>query len=110
MNAVQIPHEIIEATSFSTRLKGYMFKRTPPINEGILFPKCRSIHMFFVNFPLDIVFLGEQNEVIRTYSSLPPWKTTGVVKHAKATLELPAGAIDRYNIREGDVIDFKIVK
>ena len=47
------------ADNFYLRLKGLMFlKKFEGRNDfdGLLIKKCKSIHMFFVKFPIDAIF------------------------------------------------------
>lgn len=88
------------------RLKGYMFQNNAPVSNGLLLTPCNSIHMFFMKFPLDIVFLNEQNEIIDFYPQLPPGKRTKVVRGAVAALELPSGTIEEFSIEIGDRLDY----
>ena len=61
-------YPIIIANSFSKRLIGLMGKKD--INYGMLFPKCNSIHTYFMKENIDIVGLDENNEVIYKYENL----------------------------------------
>ena len=55
-------YTIIIAKSFLKRLWGLMGQKD--INYGMLFPKCNSIHTFFMKENIDIIGLDENNEVI----------------------------------------------
>ena len=54
--------EIKEAKTFYERMMGFMGKTN--INYGILFPKCNSIHTFFMKEEIDVIGLNEKNEII----------------------------------------------
>jgi uncharacterized membrane protein (UPF0127 family) len=74
-----------------------------PTNGGLLIPHCNGIHMMFMRFPIDAVFVDKKGKVVKTYRRLRPW--IGIVPfvwRADKVAELPAGAIDRHGIREGD--------
>ena len=62
-------YNIIIAKSFFKRLIGLMGKKD--INYGMFFPKCNSIHTFFMKENIDVVGLDENNEVIYKYENLP---------------------------------------
>ncbi len=100
-----IPITIIKADTFGKRLKGLMFRTRPLHKEGLLIKPCNAIHMCFMFFSIDVVFLSEQNEVVKVVPNLKPWRFVLPVKGADATLELPAGAIVRYEIKEGDYLN-----
>jgi len=103
-NVITIPYQIQMADSFFKRLKGLMFQKDPIKNEGLWIVPCNAVHMFFMNFPIDIVLLNEQNEVVKVYHSLRPWKITKPESAAHSTLELPAGAINTLGICIGNKI------
>src|SRR4051794_10173353 len=106
---VSIPYQIQMADSFFTRLKGLMFRKEPIKDEGLWIVPCNAVHMFFMKFPLDIVLLNKQNEVVKVYQSLRPWKMTKPEKAAYSTLELPAGAIKQLDINVGSTIDCSLI-
>lgn len=77
--------------------------------EGLWIDGTNSIHMMGMRFPIDVVFLGPEqdgiSEVLDLRQDLPPW--TGVVwwsKGAKVALELPAGTIGRTRTGIGDLV------
>jgi uncharacterized protein len=82
---------------------------------GMLFENGRFtpfmwMHMFFMRFAIDIVFLGRGNTVIRINRRLRPWRVSSVVFGARTALELPAGASDESSTQTGDQIAFEAVE
>ena len=80
---------IKKATSLKMRLFGLMGQKD--IKEGILFPKCNSIHTFFMKEEIDVIGLNEENQVIYIYRNVPKNKIVKVSNEPKKTsiLELP---------------------
>ncbi len=101
-----IPFTVIRADSFLTRLKGLMFRRTP-LEEGLLIVPCNSIHMCFMFFSIDVLFLTQNNEIIKVVENLKPWRFVPPVKGAHAVLELPVGAIRSSSIKVGEFINLQ---
>jgi uncharacterized protein len=101
----EIPIHIHEYKSFAKRLKGLMFRLKPIVNEGILLHPCNSIHMFFMFFSIDAVFIDKNGIIVALRENVKPWTVVLPVKDAVSTLELPAGAIAKYSIKEGQEID-----
>ncbi|WP_226658802.1 DUF192 domain-containing protein [Pseudalkalibacillus hwajinpoensis] len=99
-----LPIAIVKADTFLERLKGLMFRKRPLHEEALLITPCNSIHMCFMFFSIDVVFLSKQNEVIKVVHNLKPWRFVLPVKGAYSTLELPAGAIERYGVKEEDFL------
>ena len=89
---------IIIAKSFFKRLFGLMGKKE--IDFGMLFPKCNSIHTFFMKENIDIIGLDENNEVIYKYENLPKNKIIKINYNHKKTsiLELPKNTSEKIKI------------
>lgn len=62
------------------------------------------MHMLFMRFPIDIVFLDSCGKVIRVNLGLKPWRLSSLVWGAHRALELAAGATARSHTVEGDEI------
>lgn len=78
------------ADSFWTRFRGLMGRSELAAGEGMLFRPGGSVHMFFMKFPLDVVFCDRELRVVAIRPQVQPWKTAGV-RGAKVTVELAAG-------------------
>ncbi|OIJ11058.1 hypothetical protein BKP37_16745 [Anaerobacillus alkalilacustris] len=105
-NSVQhIPIKIFQYNTFLKRLKGLMFRMKPIVKEGILLSPCNSIHMFFMNFSIDVVFLNDKNQIIFIKENVKPWSVIFPIKHAVSALELPNGTISKYSIQLGAFIE-----
>jgi uncharacterized membrane protein (UPF0127 family) len=93
------------AETFVDRLTGLIGKRGLASGEGLFFPRCNSIHMWFMRFPIDVVFVDSQYRVTSVYSGLRPWRLFPVVDfRASHALELPLGSVERASVRKGDVL------
>jgi len=82
---------------------------------GMLFENGRFtpfmwMHMFFMRFAIDIVFLGHGDRVIRIDRRLRPWQVSSIVFGARKALELPAGVADESSTQVGDQIAFEPVE
>ncbi len=95
------------ADNFFSRFIGLMGKKSLSEGMGLMIMPCNSIHCFFMRFPIDAMFLDENNRVLRMYSELKPWRVTGIVRNARKVIELPAGTLVRSDVRVGDVIVFQ---
>lgn len=92
------------ARSFGRRLKGLLFRRELPAGEGLIIEPCKSVHTFFMLFPIDVVFYDEKGQVISVFSFLPPFRVTPVMRAARGVVELPAGTITETGTQVGDTI------
>ena len=73
--------------------------------DGYNFLPVMWMHMFFMRFAIDIVFLDRTNRVLRINHSLKPWRVSSLVLGARRALELEAGAAARSGTVEGDQLE-----
>jgi uncharacterized protein len=83
------------------RMRGLLGRATLERDEGLYLRPASSIHMWFMRFPIDAVFLGGDGEVLRITAGIRPWRMAGCWG-AKAVVELPAGGCERVGLRVGD--------
>jgi uncharacterized protein len=88
------------------RLRGLLGRDGLDPGGGMLIDPAGSVHMFFMRFPIDVVFLAQDRTVLRVEHGLAPWRVAGARK-AVASLELPAGAAADAGVEEGDVLVFE---
>lgn len=98
-----IPRLEVAQTSWA-RFRGLMLR--PPLSPGsaLLIRPCKSIHMCFMRFAIDAVFIDARGRVTRVARDVRPW--LGFAwggRHARAVIELPAGSAGE--MREGQVLE-----
>ena len=86
-----------------SRLRGLLGRAGLERGEGILLRPASSIHMWFMRFAIDAVFLDRESRVLRVAEGLRPWRVAAC-GGAKAVLELPAGECGRVGLAPGDVV------
>jgi uncharacterized membrane protein (UPF0127 family) len=95
--------EVDRAESALEQSRGLMFRRSIPEDYALVFPfdgvGRRFIHMLFVAFPLDVVWLADGE--VQATKTMHPWRSVGWAS-ADTVLELPAGAAD--GVGEGDTV------
>ncbi len=106
--------DVQTARSLWARFKGLMGRPGLAPGEGLWLPTDVSIHMLFMRFPIDAVFLAPAHggggvwRVVAIRERLRPW--TGVVwlvRGARGCLELEGGAAARVGLRAGDTVRFE---
>ncbi|MFE8699620.1 DUF192 domain-containing protein [Cytobacillus sp. FJAT-54145] len=107
VNDQQIANRVGQAYSFHKRLVGLMFTKSLAPGNGLHIKPCRSIHTFFMNYPIDVLFLSEENEVIACFEHFSPRKIGKVIHRASSVVELPAGTIEKTNTKVGHKVQFK---
>ena len=83
-----------------TRMRGLLGRRELPSGEGILLRPASSIHMAFMRFAIDAVFLDGDGRVLKVEHELRPWRMAAA-RRAKAVVELPSGEASRRGIEIG---------
>ena len=100
----RIGDKVFIAKSFWERTRGLI--GTPPLKagEGLLLPGCMGVHMFGMGYPLDVIYLDRNNEVLLAIENLKP-NTFGPVKFSScAVLEFAVGTIHKSRTQVGDQI------
>jgi uncharacterized membrane protein (UPF0127 family) len=104
------------ARSLWSRFRGLMGRRGLDEGAGLWLRGDSSIHMCFMLFPIDAVFLaptdagesGRDWRVVAIRSRLPPWRGLVLpVRGANGCLEIAAGAADMAQLRVGDRVRFE---
>lgn len=98
----EILAEIVEARSFSERLRGLMFRSSWPAERTLWIHRCNSIHTFFVRFDIDAVFVDRNLIIKKIYHRLPPRRVTFPIFSAKSVFEFSAGEVEKLELCEGD--------
>jgi uncharacterized protein len=83
------------------RMRGLLGRDAIARDEGLLLRPARSIHTWFMRFPIDVVFLGRDGTVVGVRENVRPWRTAGG-RGTRSVLELAAGECARRGIVAGD--------
>ena len=98
------------ADSFWARFRGLMGRPSLGLGSGLWLTGTSNIHMLFMRFPIDAVFLARPaadgtRQVVAVHAHLRTW--TSIVWYARGAdscLELPAGVAGATGTRPGDVV------
>jgi hypothetical protein len=103
---VAIASELEIATSFAARSQGLLGRSGLKPDTGLLIDPCSSIHMWFMRFPIDVVFLDSKNRVVGLRRNIKPWGMAWSWRGVK-TIELPVGVIATTRTQVGDIVAFQ---
>lgn len=92
------------ATGFVDRLVGLLGRAELPAGRGLWLEPCNSVHMWFMRFPIDVVFASAEGQVVAVVPDLRPWAMTLPRSAARVALELPAGTLAKTGTLPGDRI------
>ena len=85
------------------RMRGLLGRTGLAEDEALLIPRCGSIHMFFMRFAIDAVFLSAHGTVLKVCENLKPWRLA-FCAGADCVLEAPAFMCRKFFIQDGDVL------
>lgn len=90
------------ASSTAERTVGLL--RTPRLEpgEGLWIERSPSIHMFFMKYAIDAVFVTAGGRVTKVVENLGPWRVVWWAPGARDCLELPVGAVKASDTQVGD--------
>jgi uncharacterized protein len=92
------------ARSTRDRTVGLLGRDGLEADEGLWIERSPSIHMFFMRFPIDAVFVGADGRVTKVVPDLKPWRVVWWARGARDCLELAAGAAARSDTQAGDAL------
>ena len=91
----------VVADSYLSRMKGLLGRAELQSGEGLLLEPASSIHMWFMRFAIDAVFLDRDLNVLGIREDLRPWRIAGR-RGARMVLELPSGEAARRGLQVGE--------
>ncbi len=85
-------------------MQGLLGRDSLPAQEALVITRCNSIHMFFMKFPLDVIFINKQGKVVGLCPRIAPFHLSPIFFSAQDAVELPAGSIDQSQTQLGDFL------
>jgi uncharacterized membrane protein (UPF0127 family) len=92
------------ADSYLRRLVGLLgkTKRWAQLGRGLWIVPSRGVHTIGMMFPIDLIFLSKEKEVVHVEEHLRPFRISAVSLKATSVLELPAHTVFRTGTQVGD--------
>jgi uncharacterized membrane protein (UPF0127 family) len=109
---VVICDQLTLGESFGQRFMGLMGRGSMDPDEGLYLPTS-SIHMMFMRFPIDALFVSKPDEtgarrVVAVREDLPAWRGIVMpVRGSQGVVELPAGTLSQHGIAADDSVVFE---
>jgi uncharacterized membrane protein (UPF0127 family) len=88
-----------------TRNKGLLGRKGLDRGEGLWIVPCESVHTFFMQFSIDLIYLDRDNRIRKLRADVAPWRLSACLS-AHSILELPAGTIRDSRTERGDMLEF----
>jgi uncharacterized membrane protein (UPF0127 family) len=95
------------ADSYLRRLIGLLgkTKRWARVGSGLWIVPSRGVHTIGMMFPIDLVFLSKEKEVVHVEEYVRPFRISKVSLKASSVLELPPHTIYRTGTQVGDRLE-----
>jgi len=95
----------IAATS-ETRNRGLLGRDHLDPSAALIIAPCSAIHMFFMRFAIDAVFVDKSGRVLKIVHDLRPWRIA-ISLRAHAVVEMKSGNARANDIAVGDVLSLR---
>lgn len=89
-----------------TRLVGLLNRTTISSDEALVITECRSIHMFFMRFAIDVIFADRNKKVVGIVKNIQPFFLSPYFFRAYYAIEGAAGMIEKSKTDLGDQLEF----
>ncbi len=72
--------------------------------EGLIITHCQSIHMLFMRFAIDVIFIDNSGKVVGLLEEIQPFRLSPIFLKANRAIELPVKTISKSKTELGDSI------
>lgn len=90
------------ASSLRDRTVGLLGTGELALGDGLFIEHAPSIHMFFMRYAIDAIFVNAELIVTKVAIGLKPWRVVWWARGARDCLELPSGTVAKSSTRPGD--------
>lgn len=95
------------ADNYGRRLKGLMLRSELPPGHGLIIQPCNMIHTHFMRFPIDVLFVSKEKEILHIITNMRPWRQSPRIKGAYYVVELPAGTVGDSGTETGHFLSWQ---
>jgi uncharacterized membrane protein (UPF0127 family) len=99
-----------KADNFLTRLVGLLRRTSLGPEEALWLIPSKGVHTFGMRFPIDVIFLNENNKVIDIIRDMAPNRISRLHLSSQSILELPQGAIQKSATTVGDQLEILLAE
>ena len=89
-----------------SRMTGLLNRTSLSEGEALIITRCSSIHMLFMRFPIDVVFVDKAGLVVGVVENIKPYQFSPVFWKADCAIELPVMTIEKTRTALGDQISY----
>jgi uncharacterized protein len=86
------------------RMKGLLGTKSLPQGQALVITKCQSIHMMFMTYAIDAIFIDKECRVVGLCQNIKPFYFSPIFFRADQAIEVPAGSIAATQTQVGDIL------
>ena len=106
-----VASKIVYCENFVRQGTGLMFRTNNSVDDTawvFRFRKSRvvTVTMFFVFFPIDIIFLDTNNKILELKKDFKPFKNYTSKVACFSFIELKPGTIEKFSLKKGAILQF----
>jgi uncharacterized membrane protein (UPF0127 family) len=94
--------QVNRADTYLSRLVGLLGTKSLSEEKALWLDPCDNIHMWFMRYAIDVVFVGGDLKVCAVYENVKPWRAIWFVSGARSAFEMAVGTVKRGRIEIGD--------
>jgi uncharacterized membrane protein (UPF0127 family) len=102
--------KVRKADNFVTRLVGLLKRTHLGPEEALWLMPSKGIHTIGMKFPIDVLFLTKNNEIVGLISGMPPYRISAIHFRSYSVIELPNGTIRKSRTELGDKLEISLVE
>lgn len=88
----ELAQSVEVAETAARRSKGLLGRKGLAPGTALWIVPCESVHTFFMQFSIDLVYLDKHKRIVKILHNVPPWRMSLCLR-AHSVLEFPAGAV-----------------
>lgn len=92
------------ASSFWARLKGLLGRKSYSVQTTLWIKDCKSIHTFFMQFPIDVVFVDKNLRVCSVFQNVKPWRMANSYFCANSVFEFASPNKNINRLKKGELL------
>ncbi len=97
-----IVNSVTKARTILERMVGLLGKKEIPNDFTLWISPCKSIHTFFMKFPIDVLFVDKQLCIVSLFNSVPPGKIIFGGFKSHSVFEMKANLLKQNQLKKGD--------
>ncbi|OGX37820.1 MAG: hypothetical protein A3C36_05875 [Omnitrophica WOR_2 bacterium RIFCSPHIGHO2_02_FULL_52_10] len=95
------------ADTFFSRMIGLLNRQSLLPGEALVITRCKSVHMLFMRFPIDAIFIDKNSHVVGLVERLLPFQFSRIFLKTSQVIEVPSGVIVQSRTALDDKIEIK---